>query len=243
MPELNLTRAYSSTADSIHNLFDRTEEGLVIPAYQREYTWEEDNVNQLFDDLLQGVSELIDEQGDNAFSFLGTTILVQPEGAQYLSLVDEDRARPTSILIVVDGQQRIATVGLLGIQIREKLKALCDMLPDDHPYTLLKSHYKDTVDNLAKLYSVEVKRDSQPPQKPKIIRQDDDRWTYSGEDHYYSSPVSHYVANYIRNADSALAREAINNTVGTRVLKNTDLIAEWLTRIGESKARVGASVI
>ena len=42
MPELNLNRAYSSTADSILNLFDRTEEGLVIPGYQREYTWEEE---------------------------------------------------------------------------------------------------------------------------------------------------------------------------------------------------------
>ena len=239
MPELNLSRAYSSTADSILNLFDRTEEGLVIPGYQREYTWEEDNVNQLFDDLLQGVSELVDEQGDNAFSFLGTTILVQPEGAQYLSIVDEDRARPTSVLIVVDGQQRIATVGLLAIQIREKLRALCDMLPDDHPYSLLKSHYKDTIDNLAKLYSVEVKRDSQPPQKPKIIRQLDDKWTYSGQDHFYNSPVSHYVANYIRNGDSRLARKAINNTAGTRVLKNNDLIADWLTRIGDSEGQGG----
>ena len=39
MQEPNLNQAYSSTADSIHNLFDRAEEGLVIPAYQREYTW------------------------------------------------------------------------------------------------------------------------------------------------------------------------------------------------------------
>ena len=103
-------------------------------------------------------------------SFLGTTILVQPEGAQYLSIVDEDRARPTRVLIVVDGQQRIATFGLLAILICDTLKALCDVLPDDHPYSLLKSHYKDTIVNLAKLYSVEVRRDSQPPQKPKIIR-------------------------------------------------------------------------
>lgn len=96
MQEPNLNKAYSSTAASIHNLFDRTEEGLVIPAYQREYTWEEDNVNQLFDDLLQGASELLDDQGDKAFSFLGTAILVQPEGAHNLPVVDEERARPTS---------------------------------------------------------------------------------------------------------------------------------------------------
>ena len=48
MQEPNLNQTYSSTADSIHNFFDWTEEGLVIPAYQREYTWEEDNVNQSY---------------------------------------------------------------------------------------------------------------------------------------------------------------------------------------------------
>ena len=239
MPELNLTQAYSSTAESIHNFFDRTEEGLVIPAYQREYTWEEDNVNQLFDDLIQGVWELINEQGDNAFSFLGTTILVQPENTQNLSIVEEERTRPTSILIVVDGQQRVSTIGLLAIQITEKLKTLRSMLPDEHPYSILKSHCRDTIDTLTKLYSVEVKRDSQPPNKPKIIRQGQDNWTYSGGDQFYDSPVSHYVAKYIREGDSAIARESIHNTAGTRVLKNTDLISKWLTRICGTEGQSG----
>lgn len=239
MQEPNLNQAYSSTADSIHNLFDRTEEGLVIPGYQREYTWEEDNVNQLFDDLLQGVSDLVEEQGDNTYSFLGTAILVQPEGAQHLPVVDEDRARPTSILMVVDGQQRIATVGLLAIQIREKLKELSDTLPDTVPYSVLKSHARDTAENLEKLYSVEVKRDSRPPNKPKIIREFDDKWTYGGDDHHYGSPVSHYMADYIRNGKPALAREAINNTAGTRVLKNIKLIGDWLTRISADSSEGG----
>ena len=231
MPELDLTQAYSSTAESILNFFDRTEEGLVIPAYQREYTWEEDNVNQLFDDLIQGVWELTEVEGNNAFSFLGTTILVQPKSAHNLEIVDEERTRPTSILIVVDGQQRISTIGLLAIQIAEKLKTLLDMLPDEHPYSILRSHAKDTIETLSKLYSVEVKRDSQPPSKPKIIRQGRDKWTYDGDDLVYNSPVSHYVARYIRECDSDIARQSIQHTAGTRVLRNTDLIAKWLTRI------------
>ena len=239
MPELNLTQAYSSTAESIQNFFDRTEEGLVIPAFQREYTWEQDNVNQLFDDLIQGIGELVDEQGDKAFSFLGTAILVQPEGAPDLSIVDEERTRPTNTLIVVDGQQRVSTIGLLAIQIVEKLKTLRANLPDDHPYSLLTSHCKDIIEALARLYSVEVKRDAQPPSKPKIIRQGQDRWTYSGGDQSYNSPVSHYVARYIREGDSGIARDSINHAAGTRVLNNSDLISEWLNRICDVERQSG----
>ena len=130
---------------------------------------------------------------------------------------------------MVDGQQRISTIGLLAIQITEKLKTLSASLPNEHPYSILTSQCSDTIDTLEKLYSVEVKRDSQPPNKPKIIRQDQDRWTYNGDDDFYVSPVSCYVAHYIRERDSALARTSIHDTAGTRVIKNTDLIAKWLT--------------
>ena len=235
MPTPNLSQEYISTAESIHNFFDRAEEGLVIPAYQREYTWEKDNINQLFDDLLHGVYELIDDKGDNAFSFLGTAILVQPEQAQNLSVVDEERTRPTSIFVVVDGQQRISTIGLLAIQITEKLKTLSASLPDGHPYSILKSQCSDTIDMLAKLYTVEIKRDSQPPNKPKIIRQGQDKWTYNGDDNLYGSPVARYVAHYIRERNSECARSSILDIAGTRVLKNTDLIAKWLSRFCETE--------
>jgi hypothetical protein len=71
MPDIDLHNAYDSTGESVHDLFDKTEEGFFVPLYQREYTWEEDNVNQLFDDLLQGIQELAEPGGDNATTFLG----------------------------------------------------------------------------------------------------------------------------------------------------------------------------
>ena len=73
MVEIELHREYKSSGESIQDLFDSIEEGFFVPLYQREYTWEEDNINQLFDDLVLGVYEL-SEKG-NAITFLGTTIL------------------------------------------------------------------------------------------------------------------------------------------------------------------------
>ena len=64
MPTLNLSNSYNSTGESIFDLFDSSELGYFVPLYQREYTWEEDNINQLFDDLLSGIEELCDPDGD-----------------------------------------------------------------------------------------------------------------------------------------------------------------------------------
>lgn len=56
MAEINLHKEYDSSGESVQDLFDGTGEGFFVPLYQREYTWEEDNINQLFDDLVSAVS-------------------------------------------------------------------------------------------------------------------------------------------------------------------------------------------
>ena len=75
MVDVDLHNDYNTYGDSIYNLFGRREEGFAVPIYQREYTWEEDNIIQLFDDLILGVQELSSEGGNHATSFLGTLIL------------------------------------------------------------------------------------------------------------------------------------------------------------------------
>ena len=73
MADIDLHQEYNSSGESVQDLFDRTEEGFYVPLYQREYTWEEDNINQLFDDLVLGTRELADNT--SATTFLGSTIL------------------------------------------------------------------------------------------------------------------------------------------------------------------------
>ena len=52
MPQTNLEKAYSSRGQSVRDFFSSHEQGFLVPRYQREYTWEEENVTQLFDDLV-----------------------------------------------------------------------------------------------------------------------------------------------------------------------------------------------
>lgn len=231
MPDINLYKSYNSRGDSVHDLFDRREEGFFVPLYQREYTWEEDNINQLFDDLVLGIRELSDEDGDNATTFLGTTILTDLIDKKDTVQTGQDKAQPTAVQLVIDGQQRISTIAILSIQIAERFKVLKARLPNNVPYTALLNHCDDLLGTLHKFYAINLGRGATPPDKPKIIRAKEDRWSYDGDDASYGSPVAHYIATYIRTGDPTTAFESIDLAAGARVRGNIKLINEWLDAI------------
>ena len=158
MSDIDLYRAYNSYGENVHDLFDKIEEGLFVPLYQREYTWEEENINQLFDDLLLGIRELSNENGDNAATFLGTVILTNLANKKDTVQNGEERAQPTAVQLVIDGQQRISTIALLAVQLTTCLKLLSDDLPDNTPYKVLKNHCCDLIETLRKLYTLKLGR-------------------------------------------------------------------------------------
>ena len=234
MPNLALHDEYNSSGDSIHDLFDQIEEGFVVPRYQREYTWEEENINQLFDDLISGIRELAEDAQDNTTTFLGTTILTNLDDKTDTIKPGDDRAQPTAVKTVIDGQQRIGTISLLSIGITAHLQSLQATLPPDAPYAALKAHYDDLSEILRHLYALRLGRGATPTHKPKIIRAAEDWWTFDGDDDSYSSPVAHYVATYLSTGDSQQALLSIDATRGARVLSNVGLINRWLSDISNA---------
>lgn len=89
---------------SIKKVFDTSEahnKTLIyqIPAYQREYSWNKTNWENLFDDLFHN-----DEN-----YFLGTIICIVKEDSQFI--INE----------VIDGQQRLTTLSILLLALYDKL--------------------------------------------------------------------------------------------------------------------------
>lgn len=231
MAAINLHNAYDSEGVSVEDLFGSEGEGFFVPLYQREYTWEEDNINQLFEDLFQGIRELAAEE-DYASTFLGTAILTGL--ANKKSTADDPRAQPSGVRIVIDGQQRISTIALMAIQLSVKLKDLIEALPNKGAYVQLHHHYADTVDKLRTLYAVKIGKGSKPPSKPKIIRAHDDKWTFDGNDDVYTSPIAHYLATFIRTGDAKAAFASLDSNAGARVRGNITLINDWIDGICEA---------
>lgn len=228
---INLHQAYDSEGVSIQDLFGSEGEGFFVPLYQREYTWEEDNINQLFEDLLQGIREIAGGD-DNASTFLGTAILTSLTNKKLTA--DDPRAQPSGVRIVIDGQQRISTIALLSIQLTVRLKELIASLPNKGPYVQLHHHFNDTIEKLRTLHAVKIGKGSKPPYKPKIIRAQHDKWTFDGNDTAYDSPVAHYVATFLRTGDAKAAFDALDAVSGTRVRGNITLINDWLDGICEA---------
>lgn len=79
-----------------HLLSDRL---LAIPDYQRAYSWGSEEVEDLWNDLEQAITDKVSEY------FLGSVVSTKAES--------EDRHR------VIDGQQRLATVSLLYAALRD----------------------------------------------------------------------------------------------------------------------------
>lgn len=81
-------------------VMDGADKRFVIPVYQRNYDWKKDNCRQLLQDLLNVI-----ERGKESHFF--GSIVSHTEGSDY---------------IIIDGQQRLTTVSLLLIALRDLVK-------------------------------------------------------------------------------------------------------------------------
>lgn len=88
----------------IGELFDRRQEKLLIPSYQRRYSWGEEQFEELWNDLAN--------IADGGSHFLGTIVFMSS---------DHHVAQGVNELDVVDGQQRITTLSILLCAIRDFL--------------------------------------------------------------------------------------------------------------------------
>ena len=82
-------------AQPLIKFFDESDKRFIIPLYQRNYDWKEENCEQLFQDLMKL------HNSDRRSHFFGSIVSSIQSGT-------EDR-------FIIDGQQRITTVSLLLI--------------------------------------------------------------------------------------------------------------------------------
>ncbi len=101
----------------------------VIPVFQRYYSWDKDNWEQLWTDL----TELLEPENANRAHFMGSLVLVP----QQPMLPDKVPAYQ-----VIDGQQRMITLSLLLCAIRDVAKDSQPELSEEVTQTLLIHPFK-----------------------------------------------------------------------------------------------------
>lgn len=202
---------YSGSASFLIDYFSNSSTNFVIPDYQREYSWEIENINQLFIDLNFGINILdktvpVLTRKEKQSKFLGCIIQYEraPEpgsdfevvsGINYIDRIHE----------LIDGQQRTSTIALLLSELYfhfENIKKSLDLANFDEEK--LYSFIEDTVQGewLNKGFARQGASGSKPSQRPILIRKGYDKWTHNTLPHYHS-PVVNYLYDVIVQIDKA----------------------------------------
>ena len=221
---MDISRVFTNRSESVAGFFQRSGIGYYIPLYQREYSWDTENIDQLMEDICSGVHDVVDGTRD-PIHFMGTLILVTEANPVVNIKPLDQRALPERIDNVIDGQQRISTITLLACQLYQKIYHLRQELPEINDFDGLREASDTYLSTLLEIFSVDLRR-GVPTRKPIIIRASIDQWTLDGnDDNNYKSEISSYLASFIRVIGS---NSTFPSVAGTSSVKKN------LRKIGKS---------
>jgi len=174
-------------------------QGFFIPPYQREYSWDEEHIFRLFDDINHGIGQLL--LREDAATFIGTFIgilanehnIIEPMGA----------GAPGRIMIVIDGQQRLTTLTLVSVALHQRLTQSAQIYEEssDSVGTWLRGQCAETLPELLSTI-VEDRRhgDNEFRWCPRIIRAYSDKWSRKRTEAQYQSPIARLLHSYGQHA-------------------------------------------
>jgi len=189
---------------NIHELLAKPGTCFYIPAFQRAFAWEDDQIERIFEDLVHGIHSVCGEDGANGstVTFMGTIVCFQDNLPFKLVHPFFDNDFPSKIQVVIDGQQRLTMAAMLSIIMHDLLRTTRFKFKksEDGERPVLEKLRLKAIDDLRKLLiNEEVSGDQQ--YYPKIIRGDVDIWSVNPRKCKYLSPVSSLISQYIAFID------------------------------------------
>ncbi|MDP2126633.1 MAG: DUF262 domain-containing protein [Pseudohongiella sp.] len=202
-----MAQPFTHSADTLLNFLAQPGRGFFIPYYQRNYSWDEENADKLITDVIGGVKRVLIKPNNSIF--LGTIIL-HDEHNVVTGLHADTPNLLTKVSNVVDGQQRITSVGLLACTltytITEMIGKLNSYASSGAEFSTLATDLSNQQTSIRELFCVEIRKaGSQPQLKPLIIRAGDvssnpvtDQWTLAGNgSDFYRSNTARFTSEFI----------------------------------------------
>jgi uncharacterized protein with ParB-like and HNH nuclease domain len=236
MAVLNIEKSFLTENRSVLDFFNQSGQGLYIPLYQRDYSWDSDNIEQLLEDLTRGIQRIASgEVNDDSkeIRFLGTIITVVEPNRDHIYPV-EIQAVPSRIEKLIDGQQRASTIALMATLLTKRLTEIKNKVKSDNPiYEQVNEICNIWIDQkLATIFSFDLGRGT-PRLKPKIIRGAKDYWTRSNEvDDAYKSELANFLGHFIKAYSDGASFPCLNKEkYGNSLLyQNGKKIESWLKK-------------
>ena len=208
--------------------------GFRIPEYQREFSWSEENITRLFVDCLSGFERLSTSPNADAFTFLGTLILVEEK-------TREDDFTGTSVDII-DGQQRLTTLTLLACALYERLNVALNEIEGLKLNRDVKSWTKLEIQDrqeelLDCVVGAQKIKGNQTYPFPRIVRDGDNRGR-SHKTSEYRSPLGKFLDAFAKYANEEGMDEFVPPSLGSgidaqKLGESYELVRELLFHLNE----------
>jgi hypothetical protein len=204
--------SFSADPSTLRQLILQPGQGFYVPVYQREFTWGDAEIDRLFEDLAHGITRAAG--GQSPSTFLGSVILVSDRNSVSPRHVD---ALPTTVLHVIDGQQRLTTIlimfGVVSRFISEQMIFLESEIAAGSTSTLdtwllnmLGERREELLNAVANpTYSGEGKY----KMKPRLIRQADDVWGNEEAQAKYESDIAWFLMAITTNRAAGAPHHAV----------------------------------
>lgn len=236
MAILNIEKSFLTENRSVLDFMNQSGQGLYIPLYQRDYSWDSDNIEQLLEDLTRGIQRIASgEVSDNnkEIRFLGTIITVIEPNRNNIYPVDL-QAIPSRIEKLIDGQQRISTIALMSTLLTKKLTEIKNKIKNNNVIYEQINEICDTwIKKLVTIFSFDLGR-GRPTLKPKIIRGAKDYWTRDADvDQAYCSELSNYLGHFInayynKETFPCITKDKYGNSL---LYQNGRRIESWIKKV------------
>jgi hypothetical protein len=197
---------------SVGQFLSETGQGLYIPPYQRNYSWEVAKVRRLVDDVSHGLEQMMNME--DSICFLGTVIALRD--MNYVTVEPVFRQMvPAKVMTIIDGQQRVTTLVLLTTLLHEEIRLRSARLDvgAGGAETWLLNQSRDVVGRLAMTFEEDMRYgDGDYRYYPRVIRAYYDVWSRNSGEAKYLSPIGHYLHEYAGHTRSDDSGKAYKHT-------------------------------
>jgi hypothetical protein len=244
---------FPTTTYSIYELLTRKDLGLIIPTYQRAYSWRKEHVFDLLDDAVSGIDEMIRDDSSNTFSFIGT--IITTDGTDVARATGSSLI-PSQVLEIVDGQQRISTINIIClamlVNLIEKLDKVQRLLTENNAglqnLNLVHQIYNHITGSLELVIAGEQHSWTDTTRFIRLIRADYDKWLPGNTS--VTSPLAFLVHRYLNSKKnrqrftpaSPLGHEGTNHEK-QRYLEVSSLINDFYIQLDDSTAEDSMNVL
>ena len=194
---IDIESIFRATAQGTWSFLVTNGQGCYIPAYQRPYSWSNENIDRLFEDAIHGLDQLITRE--DTISFLGTIIAIHDTRyATVQPLLQTEM--PPRVMTIIDGQQRLSTIAMVNIAVHglgTRLARTIARRDTEGQYVWLLQELQQLTAN-ARLSVILDMLTGKTHYRfyPRIIRSIDDVWSKQPSQAKYESPLARLIWEY-----------------------------------------------